>query len=345
MLLDICKNSVSIPSNIYKLQRLQCFKSAFGPIVFPILTDLANPCMKVGLSNLKVLNLLNCNMSEVEFLEDLSCFPLLETLILSGNNITSLPISITQRDRLSILSVSHCHQLQEIPKLPPFLNLLLTNGCESLQTNGHLTSIDQWVHRGLTVVDTASIAKNSPCTIYLPKGEMPKWFQPVEEGFISFVASKDLYDKFLGFIFCAVCNNEGGHCRLYFNTYFNGKNQGTYTTEHSRLDPSGILIKYFAPSHLWKAVHFDQIDGSYAQFSITLRNSSLIPKGVEKWGFRIICKQLEDDLKAAIRDYRLIDPAFLYEVGHDSADPEAQSSHIHEDDPTEIGLSRNLQES
>ncbi|KAK3430945.1 hypothetical protein EUGRSUZ_E02148 [Eucalyptus grandis] len=143
MLLDICKNLVSIPSNIYKLQRLQCFKSAFGPIVFPNLMDLVNPCMKVGLSNLKVLDLLNCNLSEVEFLEDLSCFPLLEDLILSGNNITSLPTSISKRDRLSILSVSYCHQLQEIPKLPPSLYLLFANGCESLQTNGHLTSIDQ----------------------------------------------------------------------------------------------------------------------------------------------------------------------------------------------------------
>ncbi|KAK3430907.1 hypothetical protein EUGRSUZ_E02588 [Eucalyptus grandis] len=192
MLLDICKNSISIPSNIYKLQRLQCFKSAFGSIVFPNLTDSANPCIKVGLSNLKVLNLINCNLSEVEFLEDLSCFPLLKTLILSGNNITSLPTSISKRDRLSKLSISYCHQLQEIPMLPPFFKLLLANGCESLQTNGHLTSIDQWVHRELTMVDTASIAK------------MPKWFQPIEDGSISFVASKDLYDKFLGLIFCAV---------------------------------------------------------------------------------------------------------------------------------------------
>ncbi|KAL3739650.1 hypothetical protein ACJRO7_020981 [Eucalyptus globulus] len=340
MLLDICKNSVSIPSNIYKLQRLQCFKSAFGPIVFPNLIDSTNPCMKVGLSNLKVLDLLNCNLSEVEFLEDLSCFPLLENLILSGNNITSLPISISKRDRLSELSISYCHQLQEIPKLPPFLKLLLANGCESLQTNGHLTSIDQWVHRGLTVVDTASMAKNSPCTIYLPKGEMPKWFQPAEDGSISFMASKDLYDKFLGLIICAVCDNAGGHCGLHFDAYFNGKIEDNCGTDNYISDPGGILINYLAPSHLWKAVHFDQIDGSYAQFRIDVWGFNM-----EKWGFRIICKQLEDDLKAAIRDYKLIDPVFLYEVGHDSTDLEAQSSDIHEDNQTKIGLSRNLQES
>ncbi|XP_039167845.1 TMV resistance protein N isoform X2 [Eucalyptus grandis] len=349
MLLDICKYSVNIPSNIYKLQRLQCFKSSFGPIEFPNLTDSANPCMKVELSNLKVLDLLNCNLSEVEFLEDLSCFPMLENLILSGNNITSLPISISKRDRLSELLINYCHQLQEIPKLPPFLKLLLANGCESLQTNGHLTSIDQWVHRGLTMVDTASIAKNSPCSIYLPKGEMPKWFQPVEDSSVSFMASKDLYDKFLGLIFCAVPYDKGDYCELNFSAYFNGKKEGTYRPFYCIWDSSGILITYFAPSHLWKAVHFDQIDGSYAQFSITLEgftsNGFTSQKGLEKLGFRIISKQLDDNLKATIRDHKLIDPAFLYEVGHDSTDLEVQSSHIHEDNPTEIGLSRNLQES
>ncbi|XP_039168766.1 uncharacterized protein LOC104444925 [Eucalyptus grandis] len=174
---------------------------------------------------------------------------------------------------------------------------------------------------------------------------MPKWFQPIEDGSVSFVASKDLYDKFLGLILCAVYDNEGSPCLLYFNTYFNAKKQGTYGTNTYISDPGGILINYFAPSHLWKAVHFDQIDGSYAQFIITLEASSLLREGMIKWGFRIICKQLEDDLKAMIRDYMLIDPAFLYKVSHDSADPEAQSSHIHEDNPTEIGLSRNLQES
>ncbi|KAL3739715.1 hypothetical protein ACJRO7_021046 [Eucalyptus globulus] len=352
MFLDICKNSVSIPSNISKLQKLESFLSACSPIVFPNLIDLANPCMKVGPSNLKLLDLFNCNLSEVEFLEDLSCFPLLQWLLLSGNNITSLPTSISKRDRLSVLSVSYCHRLQEIPKLPPFLNYLATNGCESLQTNGHLTSIDQWVHRELSMVDTASIAKCSWCSFYLPKGEMPKWFQPIEDGFVSFMASEDLYDKFLGLIFCAVCKNEVRPSELYWVTYFNGENQ-FILDEMGRLDQGEIFIKYFAPSDLWKAVHFDQIDGSYAQFSIRVghRTKTLDGsitgrgEGIEKWGFRIISKQLDDNLKAAIRDYKLIDPAFLYEVGHDSAGPEAQSSQIYEDNPTEIGLSRNLQTS
>ncbi|KAK3430936.1 hypothetical protein EUGRSUZ_E02138 [Eucalyptus grandis] len=75
MLLDICKNSVSIPSNIYKLQKLQYFRSAFGPIMFPNPTDSANPCMKVGLLNLKVLYLLNCNLFELVIAINYKRFP------------------------------------------------------------------------------------------------------------------------------------------------------------------------------------------------------------------------------------------------------------------------------
>ncbi|KAK3430992.1 hypothetical protein EUGRSUZ_E02219 [Eucalyptus grandis] len=117
MLLDICKNPISIPSNIYKLQKLERLRSSFRPIVFPKLQDLVDPCMKIGLPDLKILDLENCNLTEVEFLEDLSCFPLLECLNLGGNNITSLPTSIGKRDRLSKLYLNDCHQLQEIPKM------------------------------------------------------------------------------------------------------------------------------------------------------------------------------------------------------------------------------------
>jgi len=175
---------------------------------------------------------------------------------------------------------------------------------------------------------------------------MPKWLQPVEDGFVSFMASKDLYDKFLGLIFCGVRNNEGDYCKLSFHGYFYGKDYGGCSTGVFRSDPGGILINYFAPSDLWPAFHFDQIDGSYAQFNLNL--GSVRQNGhqyMKKWGFRIICKQLEDDLKATLRDNKLIDPAFLYEVGHDSTDPEVESSHVHGDNPIEMDQLKNLQES
>ncbi|KAF7851739.1 hypothetical protein BT93_L2931 [Corymbia citriodora subsp. variegata] len=339
MCLDICENPVHIPSNIYKLQKLQWWRSS-GPILFPKLQDLSDPCTKIGLPNLNKLDLTDCNLFKVEFLEDLSCFPLLKSLRLSRNNITSLPASISKRDHLLELGLSSCHQLQAIPQLPPFLKLLYADECESLQTNGHLTSIDQWVRRGLTMVDTASINKDSSCCIRLPRGEMPKWLQPVEEGSISFMASKELYDKFLGLVFCAVRDNDDLCWTLEFAAHFNGKFQGIYSELGYRLPSGGgITLNYFPPSDLWKVVHFGQIDGSYAQFNLTLSG-----EGVKEWGFRIICKQLEDDLKITLRDNKLIDLAILYEIGHETMDSEVESSHLHEANPIEIGLLKNLQE-
>ncbi|KAF8038547.1 hypothetical protein BT93_B1169 [Corymbia citriodora subsp. variegata] len=340
MHLHIFTNPIHIPPNIYKLQKLQWLRSSFRPIVFPKLQDLSDPRMKIGLPNLNSLSLMNCNMFKVEFLQDLSCFPLLKGLYLSGKNITCLPASISKRDHLSELGLSGCHQLQEIPQLPPFLKSLHANECKSLQTNGHLTSIDQWVCRGLTMVDTASINKDSSCCIRLPRGEMPKWFQPIEEGSVSFMTSKELYDKFLGLVFCVVRGNKGNGCSLEFQAHFNGRSQGTCSKSHYKLGPSGSMLNYFPPSDLWKVVHFGQIDGSYAQFSLILSGGD-----VKELGFRIICKQLEDDLKVTLRDNKLIDLAFLYEVGHDTMDSEVKSLNMHEANSIKIGLLKNLQES
>ncbi|XP_039168938.1 disease resistance protein RPV1-like isoform X2 [Eucalyptus grandis] len=103
--LEMGKNPISSPSNIYKLQKLQWFKYFLRQIVFPNLWNSADPCTKIGLPNLNLSDLLNCNLSQVEFLEDLSCFPSLKFFNLSVNNITSLSTSI-KCDRLSTSSIS-----------------------------------------------------------------------------------------------------------------------------------------------------------------------------------------------------------------------------------------------
>ncbi|KAK3431002.1 hypothetical protein EUGRSUZ_E02239, partial [Eucalyptus grandis] len=124
-----CTNLVSLPSSIYKLQNLRTLEveGCTNLVTFPKHNDSADPCMKIRLSNLYLLSLAGCNLSEVEFLENLSCFPLLENLILSENNIIALPPSINERD-LSMLRVENCHQLQN---------------------SEDLTSIHQFVRKGL----------------------------------------------------------------------------------------------------------------------------------------------------------------------------------------------------
>ncbi|KAK3430954.1 hypothetical protein EUGRSUZ_E02163 [Eucalyptus grandis] len=123
--LDMGKNPISRPSNNCKLQKLQWFKSFLRQIVFPNLWNSVDPCMKIGLPNSNVSDPLNCNLSQVEFLEDLSCFPLLKILILSGNNITSLSISI-KHDHLSTSSISKDFKQLTYVKLSDCESLIIT---------------------------------------------------------------------------------------------------------------------------------------------------------------------------------------------------------------------------
>ncbi|KAK3431007.1 hypothetical protein EUGRSUZ_E02245, partial [Eucalyptus grandis] len=143
-----CKNLEHLPSNIYKLQNLEDLEvqHCTNLIKFPQYKNSLDSCMKAGLSNLRRLNLARCNLSQVEFLENLSCFPLLEHLILVENNITTLPSSINKCDHLYMLYVRNCHELQEILKLPPFFRYFEAN----------LTTIHSFVHRDLAnmVIDS-----------------------------------------------------------------------------------------------------------------------------------------------------------------------------------------------
>ncbi|XP_056158526.1 TMV resistance protein N-like [Syzygium oleosum] len=154
-----CKNLEHVPSSIYKLQNLTRLEvsSCTNLIGFPKYEDSVDPCMKTVLPKLHSLDLSGCNLSKVEFLENLSCFPVLEGLYLQRNNFTSLPTSITKRDHLCHLNVRECHQLQEIPELPPLLNSFQADDCESLQKFGDLTSFHHLVRRKLTMANTSPL--------------------------------------------------------------------------------------------------------------------------------------------------------------------------------------------
>ncbi|KAF8007019.1 hypothetical protein BT93_K1122 [Corymbia citriodora subsp. variegata] len=158
MFLDNCKNLISLPPSIYKLQNLEdlALRGCTNFTRFPKCEDSANPCSEIGLPSLLSLRLELCNLSEVQFFENLSCFPVLRQIMLTGNNITSLPSSLNKRAHLSHLIVENCHQLQEIPKLPPSFSYLHAEGCKSLKINGDLTSLHHFVRRGLSMADAYS---------------------------------------------------------------------------------------------------------------------------------------------------------------------------------------------
>ncbi|XP_030515686.2 disease resistance protein Roq1-like, partial [Rhodamnia argentea] len=313
LFLDNCNNLTSLPSSIYNLQNLESLgiRGCTNFTRFPKYEDSLDPRMKTGLSSLGSLRLEGCSLSEVEFLENLSCFPFLRQLRLTGNNMTGLPTSLNKRAHLSHLIVENCRQLEEIPELPPSISYLSADGCESLKNNGDLTSLHHFVRKGLAMADIYSTGRMPDgFIIILDGGDMPEWIFPIE-GSISFMASKDLYDKFLALALCFVlCNDESEEIPLVVS-HANGKRLDhlIHYSYESNLDQ--MSLEYLTPCELWEEVEFSQIDGSYVRFSIS-------STAVKKWGFRILCKPLEDDLKEVLQENKLIDPALLYEVCHES---------------------------
>ncbi|XP_039170995.1 TMV resistance protein N-like [Eucalyptus grandis] len=271
MYIQDCKSLEHLPSCIYKLQNLKHLQVSYCINLneFPKYKDSVDPCMKTGLSNLYCLDLTGCNLSEVEFLGNLSCFPVLVDLNLTENNIIALPTSISKRGRLSQLGVENCLQLQEIPELPPFLSYLWADNCKLLQKNEGLNSIHHFVHRGL--VDT-----RYPLGQYwfeygslLCGGEMPHWILPIEMGSLSFKASKDLYDKFLGIALSFVSGI--GHHDFKIALSVDGKqwSDGPIESSHS-LDSDHVALLYFRPFQLWGVIDFGQIDRNDVEFGVTI---------------------------------------------------------------------------
>ncbi|KDP45047.1 hypothetical protein JCGZ_01547 [Jatropha curcas] len=88
---------------------------------------------------LKELNLSYCNLPEGAIPNDLSGFPLLEGLNLSGNNFMTLPSSINHLSQLHCLELSNCKKLQSLPDLPSNIICLYVKNCTSLESLPNLS--------------------------------------------------------------------------------------------------------------------------------------------------------------------------------------------------------------
>ncbi|KAK3416288.1 hypothetical protein EUGRSUZ_H01742 [Eucalyptus grandis] len=223
-----CKKLASLPSSIYKLPSLErlildgCSKLITFPKKEEDLRDLHS---NIGFPKLLVLGLGGCNLLEVEFLENHSCFPYLRTLDLAENNFAKFP-TCGQLNNLLQLDVSECRQLEEIGKIPRQLQEFHAENCESLSK----IPSDIWASNDIDLLCHGPVlCFHVPSRfILLPGGEMPQWLLPNKEGYISFMASKDLYKKFLGLAICAVIQVKKGKQAfgLFIYLYINGKKIG-----------------------------------------------------------------------------------------------------------------------
>ncbi|KAK3416275.1 hypothetical protein EUGRSUZ_H01728 [Eucalyptus grandis] len=131
-----CKKLANLPSTIYKLPNLESLilHGCSKLIKFPKEGDFSVLHGKTGFPKLQILGLEGCNLQEVEFLENNSCFPYLTVLFLSKNNFAKLP-TCRQLHKLRALFVSECRQLQAIGKMPEQLEGLMADDCESLTSS------------------------------------------------------------------------------------------------------------------------------------------------------------------------------------------------------------------
>ncbi|KAF8015628.1 hypothetical protein BT93_H1215 [Corymbia citriodora subsp. variegata] len=300
-----CKKLAIVPSSIYRLPNLQCLQleGCSKLIKFPKKEDLSDPRTKTGFPMLQLLNLAECNLSELEFLENFSCFPHLQSLNLSGNNFTNLP-TCEKLYHLDSLDVSNCQQLQEIPKIPGKLTKLLASSCKSLSRIPsnicnveivELHSCQELVRNGFSVNDWVKLEHFHPMMygrVILPGREMPKWLLPSKEGCISFVASKDLYKKFLRLAFCVVFRVKQATKSVNFEllAFVNGKRTMKDSRTFSSVDSDHVWLEYHDVKLLWEGDALGPNDASRFQFIVTASGGGI----VEKYGFQLICKTLDN---------------------------------------------------
>lgn len=143
---------------------------------------------------------------------------------------------------------------------------------------------------------------------------MPKEFILVEDSTISFMASQDLYNKFLGLALCLVFSVKDGKKELSFDIvpYVNDQRRNVLSGTLSLFDSDHMWVQYLTTNELWGLLEggVDFGEESYLRFSLGFRVSDGI---VKKLGYVIRCKSLKNNLKVVLKDNPLVDPTALCE--------------------------------
>lgn len=150
---------------------------------------------------------------------------------------------------------------------------------------------------------------------------MPKWLLPYGEGNISFMASKDLYENLLGLAFAVVFEVKEGKKDVEFQLLANVN--GEKTREESKtfrsLDLDHMWLDCRKAKLLWGGDAVGPNDWSHFQFSIRVSREQFGDAIVKKFGFRLICKLLENDLEVLLQEDQSLDPPLIYKVWHEDS--------------------------
>ena len=95
-----------------------------------------------NLQNLRELWILDCeNLPKAMYTP--VCFPKLKSLGFFSSNITTLPDIANKFPKLKKLFIHCCCNLREIPRLPPCIQVVFTEGCSSLNSQSRRRLLNQ----------------------------------------------------------------------------------------------------------------------------------------------------------------------------------------------------------
>ncbi|KAL3740094.1 hypothetical protein ACJRO7_021383 [Eucalyptus globulus] len=258
--LGYCKNLTKLPSTIHKLKNLQnlYLYNCSNLAMFPMnLEDSIALDGNMGFPSLRWLDLHDCNLSEAEFLKNVASRPKLTYLNLSNNKFTHLPTIINKYDYWKDSFVYSCKQ-----------------------------------SKGISV---ANVSSPKEVEILANGREMPEWILHCKEDSISFMVPPDLHDKFLGLALCVILghNKKSTSGNLFeVSIFVNGTNVYSRLILTSPLESDHVSLLYIPSKGKRGEEKFLQHGWSHIQVCFSA------PKGsIKKRGFRLICKQQEDDLR------------------------------------------------
>ncbi|XP_061370935.1 uncharacterized protein LOC133313561 [Gastrolobium bilobum] len=170
--------------NLTRLQKVELFRCGLGQIelsssifMSPELEELeVSQCERLQLSeqdvseeklssNVKILRLNECMMSDESLQRGLSWFANVKELDLSQSNFTILPACIKEFHFLRKLCLDDCNNLEEIGGIPPNMEILSAKNCTSLTSQCRSMLMNKELHEA------------GGKMFYLPATNVPEWFE------------------------------------------------------------------------------------------------------------------------------------------------------------------------
>ncbi|KAG7941004.1 hypothetical protein I3843_16G015700 [Carya illinoinensis] len=146
------------------------------------------------LTSLNALDLSDCNLSDGAIPGDLSGLSSLESLILSRNNFTCLPDSISQLSKLKFLYLDNCSKLKLLPNLPSSTQFVRARECSSLENCSKQVTVWTSYETGFTIINClGSVDDEKSQVSLLDMHFQPQlteyWEKPIQhgKGFLSFL--------------------------------------------------------------------------------------------------------------------------------------------------------------